>query len=74
MFGLIGKAPVEKEHPTTDRVHAGVTYKWIRANFAKCPIDASDEVIEQYAHTYLWYVILRTLFTDSRGRAFHGCG
>jgi hypothetical protein len=25
MFGLIGKAPVQKEHPTTDRVPAGVT-------------------------------------------------
>jgi hypothetical protein len=69
MFGLIGNAPPEKEDPTKDRVPAGATYKWIRDNFAHCPADASDEVIEQYARAYLWYVISRTLFADSGGRA-----
>jgi hypothetical protein len=46
MFGLIGKSPPKKEDPTTHRVPAGVSYNWIRANFAKCHVDASDEVIE----------------------------
>jgi hypothetical protein len=41
MFALIGKAPPEKEDPTKDRVPAGATYKWIRENFAHCPVDAS---------------------------------
>jgi hypothetical protein len=69
MFALIGKAPPEKEDPTKDRVPAGATYKWIRENFAHCPVGASGEVIEQYARAYLWYVISRTLFADSGRRA-----
>ncbi|KAE8816572.1 mutator protein [Hordeum vulgare] len=47
-----------------DRVPAGATFTWIAANFAHCPEDADDEVIQRYARVYMWYVISRTIFAD----------
>ncbi|CAM0954220.1 unnamed protein product [Alopecurus aequalis] len=68
MISLIGKAPEPKEDSSSDRLSAGATYKWIREHFAKCPVGANQETIEQYARAYVWYVITRTLFADSDGR------
>nr|ABE02631.1 mutator protein [Hordeum vulgare subsp. vulgare]ABE02647.1 mutator protein [Hordeum vulgare subsp. vulgare] len=51
-----------------DRVPAGATFTWIAANFAHCPEDADDEVIQRYAHVYMWYVISRTIFADDTGK------
>ncbi|KAE8767795.1 mutator protein [Hordeum vulgare] len=51
-----------------DRVPAGATFTWIAANFAHCPEDADDEVIQRYARVYMWYVISRTIFADGTGK------
>ncbi|KAE8800246.1 serine/threonine-protein phosphatase 7 [Hordeum vulgare] len=47
-----------------DRVPTGASFTWIAANFAHCPEDANDEVIQTYARVYMWYVIFRTIFAD----------
>ncbi|KAE8790803.1 mutator protein [Hordeum vulgare] len=51
-----------------DRVPAGATFTWIAANFAHCPEDADDEVIQRYARVYMWYVISRTISADGTGK------
>uniref|UniRef100_A0ACD5TNR8 Uncharacterized protein n=1 Tax=Avena sativa TaxID=4498 RepID=A0ACD5TNR8_AVESA len=65
---LMGRAPVELEDKSKDRVPAGATYAWIVANFAHYPEPAEVEVIETHARVYVWYVLSRTLFADSGGR------
>jgi hypothetical protein len=68
MYDLIGKAPPVPADTSKDRMPAGATFSWIIANFKTCPVDASDEVVEQYARVYAWYVITRSLFADGGGR------
>ncbi|KAE8773490.1 mutator protein [Hordeum vulgare] len=51
-----------------DRVPAGAPFTWIAANFAHCPEDADDKVIQRYARVYMWYVISRTIFADDTGK------
>ncbi|KAE8810045.1 mutator protein [Hordeum vulgare] len=71
MEALIGMSPQEPEVEDggkKDRVPAGATFTWIAANFADCPEDADDEVIQRYARVYMWYVISRTIFADGTGK------
>uniref|UniRef100_A0A8I6XTZ8 Aminotransferase-like plant mobile domain-containing protein n=1 Tax=Hordeum vulgare subsp. vulgare TaxID=112509 RepID=A0A8I6XTZ8_HORVV len=71
MEALIGMSPQEPEVEDggkKDRVPAGATFTWIAANFAHCPEDADDEVIQRYARVYIWYVISRTIFADGTGK------
>ncbi|KAE8796276.1 mutator protein [Hordeum vulgare] len=70
-MALIGMSPQEPEVEDggkKDRVPAGATFTWIAANFAHCPEDADDEVIQRYARVYMWYVISRTIFADGTGK------
>ncbi|KAE8784218.1 mutator protein [Hordeum vulgare] len=67
MTGLLPFVQLEPEVEDggkKDRVPAGATFTWIAANFAHCPKDADDEVIQRYARIYMWYVISRTIFAD----------
>ncbi|KAE8780634.1 mutator protein [Hordeum vulgare] len=67
MESLIGMSPQEPEVEDggkKDRVPAGAPFTWIAANFAHCPEDADDEVIQRYARMYMWYVISSTIFAD----------
>ncbi|KAE8792915.1 mutator protein [Hordeum vulgare] len=71
MEALIGMSPQEPEVEDggkKDRVSADAPFTWIIANFAHCPEDADDEVIERYARVYMWYVISRTIFADGTGK------
>ncbi|KAE8783743.1 serine/threonine-protein phosphatase 7 [Hordeum vulgare] len=71
MDALIGMSPLEPEVEhggKKDRVPAGASFTWIPANFAHCPEDANDEVIQTYACVYMWYVISRTIFVGSTGK------
>ncbi|XP_044947682.1 uncharacterized protein LOC123397037 [Hordeum vulgare subsp. vulgare] len=71
MEALIGMSPPEPEVEDggkKDRVPAGAPFTWIAANFAHCPEDANDEVIQRYARVYMWYVISRTIFADGTGK------
>ncbi|KAE8806347.1 serine/threonine-protein phosphatase 7 [Hordeum vulgare] len=71
MEALIGMSPQEPEVEDggkKDRVPAGAPFTWIAANFAHCPEDADDEVIQRYARVYMWYVISRTIFADGTGK------
>ncbi|KAE8797355.1 mutator protein [Hordeum vulgare] len=71
MEALIGMSPQEPEVEDggkKDRVPAGTPFTWIAANFAHCPEDADDEVIQRYARVYMWYVISRTIFADGTGK------
>uniref|UniRef100_A0A8I6Y912 Uncharacterized protein n=1 Tax=Hordeum vulgare subsp. vulgare TaxID=112509 RepID=A0A8I6Y912_HORVV len=71
MEALIGMSPLEpgvEDGGKKDRVPAGAPFTWIAANFAHCPQDANDEVIETYARVYMWYVISRTIFADGIGK------
>ncbi|KAE8806385.1 mutator protein [Hordeum vulgare] len=57
MVALIGMSPPEPEVEDggkKDRVSAGAPFTWIAANFAHCPRDANDEVIQTYARVYMW--------------------
>ncbi|KAE8808161.1 Disease resistance protein RPM1 [Hordeum vulgare] len=38
------------------------------ANFAHCPEDANDDLIQTYARMYMWYVIPRTIFADGTAK------
>ncbi|KAE8787230.1 mutator protein [Hordeum vulgare] len=70
MEALIGMSPQEPEVEDggkKDRVPAGATFTWIAANFAHCPEDADDEVIQRYARVYMWYVISR-IFAYGTGK------
>ncbi|KAE8770848.1 hypothetical protein D1007_57340 [Hordeum vulgare] len=61
MEALIGMSPQEPEVEDggkKDRVPAGATFTWIAANFAHCPEDADDEVIQRYAHVYMCWKML----------------
>ncbi|KAE8785457.1 serine/threonine-protein phosphatase 7 [Hordeum vulgare] len=67
MEALIGMWPHEPEVEDggkKDRVPIGAPFTWIAANFAHCPEDADDEVIQRYARVYMWYIISRTIFAD----------
>ncbi|KAE8809026.1 Disease resistance protein RPM1 [Hordeum vulgare] len=71
MEALIGMSPQEPEVEDggkKDRVPVGAPFTWIAANFAHCPEDADDEVIQRYARVYMWYVISRTIFDDGTGK------
>uniref|UniRef100_A0A8I6X3N1 Aminotransferase-like plant mobile domain-containing protein n=1 Tax=Hordeum vulgare subsp. vulgare TaxID=112509 RepID=A0A8I6X3N1_HORVV len=71
MEALIGMSPQEPEVEDggkKDRVPFGAPFTWIAANFAHCPEDADDEVIQRYARVYMWYVISRTIFADGTGK------
>ncbi|VAI92373.1 hypothetical protein VPH35_131923 [Triticum aestivum] len=76
MIALIGMAPTEaeadvekgEEQKEEERKAAGAAFTWIQANFAHCPVDATDDVIQTHAHVYMWYVVLRTLFPDSTSK------
>ncbi|KAE8770115.1 mutator protein [Hordeum vulgare] len=70
-LALIGMSPQEPEVEDggkKDRVPADAPFTWIAANFAHCPEDADDEVIQRYARVYMWYVISRTIFADGTGK------
>ncbi|KAI5016365.1 hypothetical protein ZWY2020_006216 [Hordeum vulgare] len=71
MEALIGMSPPEPEVEDggkKDRVPAGAPFTWIAVNFAHCPEDANDKVIQTYARVYMWYVISRTIFADGAGK------
>ncbi|KAE8816767.1 mutator protein [Hordeum vulgare] len=71
MTGLLPFVQLEPEVEDggkKDRVLAGATFTWIAANFAHCPEDADEEVIQRYARVYMWYVISRTIFADGIGK------
>ena len=68
MHSLIGAVPELNEDPSKNRTPAGTTFRWISTTFSHCPEGANDEVIQQYARAYVWYVISRTLFADGSGR------
>ncbi|KAE8767811.1 mutator protein [Hordeum vulgare] len=71
MTGLLPFVQLEPEVEdggNKDRVPAGATFTWIAANFAHCPEDADDEVIQRYARVYMWYVISRTIFANGTGK------
>ncbi|KAE8801775.1 mutator protein [Hordeum vulgare] len=71
MTGLLPFVQLEPEVEDggkKDRVPAGAPFTWIAANFAHCPEDADDEVIQRYARVYMWYVISRTIFADGTGK------
>ncbi|KAE8777549.1 mutator protein [Hordeum vulgare] len=71
MEALIGMSPPEPEVEDggkKDRVPAGAPFTWTAANFARCPQDADDKVIQTYARVYMWYVISRTIFADGTGK------
>ncbi|KAE8814558.1 Disease resistance protein RPM1 [Hordeum vulgare] len=67
MEALIGMSPPDPEAEDggkKDRVSAGTPFTWITTNFAHCPKDANDDVIQTYARVYMWYVISRTIFAN----------
>uniref|UniRef100_A0A8I6YC02 Aminotransferase-like plant mobile domain-containing protein n=1 Tax=Hordeum vulgare subsp. vulgare TaxID=112509 RepID=A0A8I6YC02_HORVV len=71
MEALIDMSPPEPETEDggkKDKVPASAPFTWIPANFANCPEDTNDSVIKTYAHTYMWYVIPRTIFADGSGK------
>ncbi|KAE8812600.1 mutator protein [Hordeum vulgare] len=71
MEALIGMSPPKPEVEDggkKDKVPVGASFTWIAANFAHCPEDANDEVIQTYARVYMWYVISRTIFVDGTGK------
>ncbi|KAE8777788.1 mutator protein [Hordeum vulgare] len=71
MTGLLPFVQLEPEVEDggkKDRVPASATFTSIAANFAHCPEDADDEVIQRYAPVYMWYVISRTIFADGTGK------
>ncbi|KAE8815112.1 Disease resistance protein RPM1 [Hordeum vulgare] len=71
MEALIGMSPPDPEVEDggkKDRVLAGASFTWIAPNFAHCPKDANNEVIQTYARVYMWYVISRTIFADGTGK------
>ena len=71
MEALIGMSPAEApvgDGEKKERIAAGTPFTWIAANFAHCPKDATDDVIQTYARVYMWYVISRTLFADATGK------
>ena len=76
MIALIGMAPTEaeddveegEEKKKRERKAAGAAFTWIQNNFATCPPDATDDVIQTHARVYMWYVVSRTLFPDSTGK------
>ncbi|XBH99716.1 hypothetical protein VPH35_128972 [Triticum aestivum] len=76
MIALIGMAPTEaeddveegEEKKKRERKAAGAAFTWIQNNFATCPPDATDDVIQTHARVYMWYIVSRTLFPDSTGK------
>ncbi|XBI08897.1 hypothetical protein VPH35_136566 [Triticum aestivum] len=75
MTAFIGMSPTEaeadveegEEKKKKERKAAGAAFTWIQRNFANCPADATDDVIQTHARVYMWYVVSRTLFPDSTG-------
>ncbi|KAE8774700.1 serine/threonine-protein phosphatase 7 [Hordeum vulgare] len=51
-----------------DRVLAGAPFTWIASNFANCPEDANEDVIQTYARVYMWYVFSSTICADGSGK------
>ncbi|XBH83483.1 hypothetical protein VPH35_071896 [Triticum aestivum] len=76
MVALIGMDPTEgeadveegEEKKKRERKAAGAAFTLIQNNFATCPPDATDDVIQTHACVYMWYVVSRTLFPDSTGK------
>ncbi|KAE8807231.1 mutator protein [Hordeum vulgare] len=67
-YWYVAQEPEVEDGGKKDRVPTGATFTWIAANFAHCPEDADDEVIQRYARVYMWYVISRTIFADATGK------
>ena len=54
---------------TTNRSSTIEIFVWIIETFNQCPASADDEVIQQYAHAYVWYVISMTFSADGVDRS-----
>src|SRR4051812_34497681 len=45
-----------------------VAHTWVRDNRGvNCPSDAPATVVDQYARTYIWYLLTKAVFPDSMG-------
>jgi hypothetical protein len=63
---LIGVAPDAPGPDESDTEK--VTHKWVRDNRGViCPDGALPPVVEQYARTYIWYLLTKVVFPDSTG-------
>ena len=62
MIALIGMAPTEaeadveegEEQKKKERKAAEAAFTWIQRNFAHCPVDATNDVIQTHARVYMW--------------------
>jgi hypothetical protein len=43
----------------------GVSSLWLRQCFNRCPQNVADEVIERYAHVWLWHMAACFLLPDA---------
>uniref|UniRef100_K3XPY6 Aminotransferase-like plant mobile domain-containing protein n=1 Tax=Setaria italica TaxID=4555 RepID=K3XPY6_SETIT len=58
----LGRTP-----PSLDRPRPGLRVSWVRAEFNKCPEDADEETVKQYARAYILSLISGVLFPDASG-------
>jgi hypothetical protein len=47
---------------------SGAPYTWISFRYKSSPKFVNTEVVQQYAHAYMWYVVSQTLFANHGGR------
>ena len=66
VFGLTGRHPQVPPEGQKDTGTSGVLYTWLRA-FGACLADAGEQVVQQYARAYMWYVLTRVIFPDASG-------
>jgi len=64
MTDMIGMAPSDNKGKN---IAAGAEYTWITDHFKNCPAEAEEPMVRTYARVYIWYVLSRTLFSDSKG-------
>ena len=70
MRDLIGDVPPEgvvSKKGNKLRPSAGASFTWIAHRYKTCPEGANDDMVMLYARVYVWYVITRTLFPDTKG-------
>ncbi|CAM0875057.1 unnamed protein product [Alopecurus aequalis] len=66
VFGLTGRQPPAPPEGKKDNRTSSVLYTWLR-EFGACPADADEQVVQQYARAYMWYVLARVIFPDTSG-------
>jgi hypothetical protein len=62
-----GHYPPDLEEGKKAHKTSGVSSLWLQQRFNRCPQNVANEVVERYAHVWLWHMVVCFLLPDASG-------